>query len=103
MLTLFAETHNVESSFPHYYLHNRNAIDQQLEVSIDILDDFLSESIEVAKVNNWLSYGPPLHLLREFGTSCRDFDMIDETPCTGDQIKNLCWKMLVRSPYVFCL
>jgi len=75
-----------------------NSIDQQLEVSIDILDDFVSESIEVAKVNNWLSYGPPLHLLREFGTSCRDFDMIDETPCTGDQIKNLCWKIYGGTP-----
>eukprot|EP01036_Dinobryon_divergens_P034349 gene34349-44370_t len=55
-----------------------NSIDEQLEVSIDVLDDFVGESVEVAKVNGWLAYGPPLHLLREFGTTCRDFDMIDE-------------------------
>ena len=52
-------------------------------MSIDILDDFVSESVEVAKVNNWLSFGPPLYQLREFGTSCGDFDMIDECSCTG--------------------
>ena len=80
---------------PFISLFGRNKIDQQLEVSMDILDDFVSESVEVAKVNNWPSFGPPLYQLREFGTSCRDFDMIDECPCTGDQIKNLCWKMSV--------
>ena len=56
----------------------RNKIDHQLEVSIDILDDFVRESVEVTKANNWLSFGPPLYQLREFGISCRDFDMIDE-------------------------
>jgi hypothetical protein len=78
---------------PHHTSLHRNSIDEQLEVAIDVLDDFVGESVEVAKVNGWLAYGPPLHLLREFGTTCRDFDMIDEQPCTGDQIKNICWKM----------
>jgi hypothetical protein len=81
----------------------RNKIDHQLEVSIDILDDFVRESVEVTKANNWLSFGPPLYQLREFGTSCRDFDMIDECSCTGAKIKNLCWKMSDESLFIFSL
>jgi hypothetical protein len=74
-----------------------------LEVSIDILDDFVSESVEVTKINNWLSFGPPLYQLRELGISCRDFDMIDECSCTGDKIKNLCWKMSDESLFILSL
>jgi hypothetical protein len=81
----------------------RNKIDQQLEVSIDILDDFVSESVEVTKANNWLSFGPPLYQLRELGISCRDNDMIDECSCTGDKIKNLCWKMSDESLFILSL
>ncbi len=84
-------------------LLGRNKIDQQLEVSIDILDDFVSESVEVTKANNWLSFGPPLYQLRELGISCRDNDMIDECSCTGDKIKNLCWKMSDESLYILSL
>ena len=64
-----------------------------MEIPIDVLDDFVGESVQVASVNNWLAYGPQLHLLREFGVNCRDFDMLDEQPFTGDQVKNLCWRM----------
>ena len=34
--------------------------------------------------------GYPLHRLREFGSSVRDLDVLDEDKLTGDQIKSVC-------------
>ena len=44
-----------------------NSIDQQLELEIDVLDDLVGEAKEVHKHNKWLTYGEPLHRLREWG------------------------------------
>ena len=42
-------------------------MDSQLEVNMDVLDDFAAEGAEVQTANSWLTYGEPLHRLREFG------------------------------------
>lgn len=42
-------------------------VDSQLELELDVLDDFVGESKEVFTANPWLNYGLPLHRLREFG------------------------------------
>jgi hypothetical protein len=55
-----------------------NEIDDQLELDIDVIDDYCSEANEVATVNPWLTYGEPLHRLREFGISMKEFDLLDE-------------------------
>jgi hypothetical protein len=38
-----------------------------LGVDLDVLDDFEGEAKEVARVNPWLNYSPPLHRIRETG------------------------------------
>mmetsp|Transcript_16087 Transcript_16087/g.16218 ORF Transcript_16087/g.16218 Transcript_16087/m.16218 type:complete len:332 (-) Transcript_16087:286-1281(-) len=66
-----------------------NEIDQQLEVEMDVLHDYASEAREIAKVNSWLTYGEPLHRLREFGITVREMDQMDESPLLPDQIRGL--------------
>ena len=44
-----------------------NAIDRQLEITLDVLDDLFGEADEVRVHNKWLNYAEPLHRLREFG------------------------------------
>lgn len=46
------------------YWHHISA---QLDLEIYVLDDLKSEATVVKKCNPWLTYGEPLHLLREFG------------------------------------
>jgi hypothetical protein len=67
-------------------VHYWNEIDQHFENNMDVLDDFLGEAKEVEQLNSWLTYGEPLHRLREFGAIIRDFDMLDESPLTVDDI-----------------
>ena len=67
-----------------------NGIDSQLELELEILDDLVSEAKEVHKLNNWFTYGEPLHMLRQFGVSLRELDMLDEKALTADQIRDVC-------------
>lgn len=64
-----------------------NDLDDQLELSIDVLDDFHAEAAEVYEANGWLNYTLALHRLREFGYHDRLFDLIDQTPLTHTQIR----------------
>jgi len=59
-----------------------NDLDGQLELSLEVLDDFLEEAKEVHEHNPWLNYALPLHRLRELGYHHRIFDMMDERPFT---------------------
>ena len=55
-----------------------NSLDEQLELSLEVLDDFASEAAEVHEHNKWLNYGLPLHRMREMGFHNRLFDLLDE-------------------------
>lgn len=46
-----------------------NDLDSQLELSLEVLDDFISEGKEVYETNKWINYGLPLHRIREMGES----------------------------------
>ncbi|KAL7496787.1 hypothetical protein ACHAWT_007170 [Skeletonema menzelii] len=77
-----------------------NSLDDQLELSLEVLDDFLEEADEVYEHNPWLNYALPLHRLREMGYHNRVFDMIDERPLTHQEIKDFCGLLLIdRQPY----
>jgi len=55
-----------------------NGVDEELELDMDVLDDLSGEAAEVRRCCPWLTYGAPLHRLREWGTSVKIFDLIDE-------------------------
>jgi hypothetical protein len=55
-----------------------NKVDGDLEIEMDVLDDFSAEAAEIRAVNGWLAYGQPLHMLREWGTLLKSLDHLDE-------------------------
>jgi hypothetical protein len=67
-----------------------NNLDDQLELSMDVLDDFCGEAAEIYEHNPWMNYGLPLHRLREMGFHDRVLDMIDERPLTKGEIRDFC-------------
>ncbi len=66
-----------------------NEIDAQLELEIEVLDDFESEAAEVAEHNRFLTYGLPLHRMREHGLVKKEFDLLDEAPLTPEQVRTV--------------
>ena len=74
-----------------------NKVDSELELDLDVLDDFCSEAAEVQKVNPWLTYGYNLHQLREFGLPLKEFDLLDEALLSTDQLRNII-SMIVGTP-----
>jgi hypothetical protein len=55
------------------------------ELDLDILDDISGEAKEIYAVNPWLTYGEPLHRMREFGVTIKEMDLLDEARLTADQ------------------
>jgi Mg-chelatase subunit ChlD len=67
-----------------------NNIDRDLELEIDILDDISGEAREIHSANSWITYGEPLHRLREWGVSLKELDLIDESKLNTEQMKVVC-------------
>jgi hypothetical protein len=65
-----------------------NNLDGQLELSLEVLDDFTSEALEVHENNKWLNYGLPLHRMREMGFHDRLFDLLDERQLSKDELRD---------------
>jgi len=67
-----------------------NELDGMLELSLEVLDDFLGECKEVQSFNPWLNYALPLHRCRELGYHDRLFDLIDERTLTKGELRDFC-------------
>ncbi len=66
-----------------------NDIDAQLELDIEVLDDFNSEAAEITQHNSFITYGLPLHRMREHGLVKKEFDLLDEAPLTAEQMRTV--------------
>eukprot|EP01038_Epipyxis_sp_PR26KG_P015436 gene15436-20825_t len=66
-----------------------NDIDKHLELSMDVIDDFSGEANEIYEKNSWLNYGQPIHRCREFGTSVKELDLLDEKLLLKEQVRRL--------------
>ena len=53
------------------------------------------EAAEVATNNNWLTYGEPMHRLREFGVLIKEMDVMDSDRLSPDQIRKFASVMYV--------
>mmetsp|Transcript_19781 Transcript_19781/g.41614 ORF Transcript_19781/g.41614 Transcript_19781/m.41614 type:complete len:260 (-) Transcript_19781:366-1145(-) len=63
-----------------------NELDTQVELPLDVLDDFVGEATEIYQFNPWLVYGLPLHRAREFGVKHKLFDLLDERPLLASEM-----------------
>jgi hypothetical protein len=71
-----------------------NKTDSELELNMDVIDDFFGESKEIHEVNPWLTYGEQLHRLREFGVTLKEIDNVDEKKLSNEEMVKIC-KLIV--------
>jgi len=76
-----------------------DGLDQQLELSLDLLDDHCGEAKEVHEFNPWLNYALPIHRIRELGFHDRVFDLIDERALTKSEIRRFCLILFGESKF----
>jgi len=67
-----------------------NDLDRQLELSIEVLDNYTDEALEMYRPNPWLNYTLQLHRMREMGLQKRFFDFLDERPLTLSELNEFC-------------
>lgn len=67
-----------------------NTLEEDLELDMDVIDDFRGETREVRAHNRWLTYGEPLHRLREFGVPIKEMDLLDERALDLNQVRVMC-------------
>lgn len=73
-----------------------SSIDNDLELKLDVLDDFKGEGEEVHSVNPWISYAPALHRVREWGVRNNVFDLMDERLLSSTEAVELIGLVLGR-------
>jgi len=83
-----------EDAVVEYY----NNLDSQLEMSLEVLDDVVAEAKEVCEQNPWLTYGLPLHRMREMGFYHRIFDLLDERKLSKGELRDF-FRLLFGSAF----
>jgi len=76
-----------------------NDLDSELELSLEVIDDFTGEAEEVYEHNPWLNYALPMQRIREMGFSHKLFDLLDERALSKDELRQ--FFMLLFGPDKF--
>jgi len=74
------------------------SLDSLLLVLFLFSDDFAAEGEEVRECNKWLTYGLPLHRMREMGFHHRIFDLLDERKLSKDELRDFFRILFGRGP-----
>lgn len=67
-----------------------NEVDAELELEMDVLDDVPSEAREIQQKNPWLTYTNEMHRLREWGTTNKIFDLLEEHALNSTNVVQMC-------------
>jgi hypothetical protein len=67
-----------------------NDVEKDLEMRLDVLDDWCGEASEVKRMNGWLTYGEPLHRMRESGMMMKELDSLDESVLSFESFQRVC-------------
>merc|ERR1711988_1411510 len=80
-----------EDSVVEYY----NRIDEEEELPLEVIDDLESEATEIRdKGNDWLTYSPMIHMIREGGTFLKLLDLLDERKLNALEVRLLAGHLL---------
>merc|ERR1719387_1730897 len=75
-----------EDSVVEYY----NRIDEEEELPLEVIDDLESEAQEIRQQgNDWLTYSPMIHMIREGGTFMKLLDLLDERKLNALEVRLL--------------
>ena len=66
-----------------------DSIDNKLELEMDVICDIAQEARQVHHYNPWLILSLPMHRMREFGSSSKEVDLIDERQLSTEQMLNV--------------
>jgi len=76
-----------------------NAIDDETELELEVVDDMESEAREIWRSGNrWLVYSPLIHRMREGGTLMKLFDLLDERLLDPMEVCLFCQLLLRVKP-----
>ena len=67
-----------------------NDLDSELELSIEALDNYRDEALELYGPNLWLNYTIQLHCMQEMGFQEQYFDFWDERTLTLTELNEFC-------------
>jgi len=71
-------------------VHFYNNLDDELELSMEVIDNFTDEAKEIYEKNPWINYSLPMHRMRELGFQHRIFDLLDERRLTISELRDYC-------------
>ena len=78
------------------YWHNVVASVKHV-VDITVLNNVKEQATKIDEVNAWMTYGEPLHRLREFGVMIPAIDALEERPLSKSEIKSVAEILLAPS------
>mmetsp|Transcript_22478 Transcript_22478/g.60803 ORF Transcript_22478/g.60803 Transcript_22478/m.60803 type:complete len:167 (+) Transcript_22478:745-1245(+) len=61
---------------------------------MEVLDDLAGEAADCAQKNPWLTYGYPMHRMREWGSHHKLFDLLDERSLAPSEVRDFLMLLL---------